>query len=90
MLSTQQILVPAALLHLLKSKIERQVRRFEVFILPNITINVDTKNGNLEAGRAPQRIVPIAIPVSGSGGKEVEGREKGTVEGFEPTVRRPK
>lgn len=53
MLRIQQILVPAAPLHLLKSRIKRQVKRFEAMYLPNITINVGTKNENLEAWQSP-------------------------------------
>ena len=41
-------------------------------------------------GRAPQRIVLIAIPMSGDRSRKVEEREKGTMEGVEPSIRKPK
>lgn len=40
-------------------------------------------------GRASQRVVPMAILISGSRGREKEGRETGIMEGFEPSVRKP-
>lgn len=40
-------------------------------------------------GRAPQRIVPMAMPMSGSRGRRKEGRETRIVEGFEPSVKKP-
>lgn len=38
-------------------------------------------------GGASQRIVLMAILMSGSRGREKEGRETGIMEGFEPSVR---
>lgn len=40
-------------------------------------------------GRAPQRIVPMVILISGSRSREKEGRETGIMEGTEPNVRKP-
>lgn len=40
-------------------------------------------------GKAPQKIVLMAILKSGSRGREKEGRETGIMEGFEPSVRKP-
>lgn len=59
-------------------------------ILPSAVINNAAENEKWEAWQTPQRMVPIAFPVSGSGGREEGGRETGTVKGFEPSVRKPR
>ena len=41
-------------------------------------------------GRALQRIVPIAIPMSGNRGREEQWRETRIVEGFEPSIKNPR